>query len=444
MWIHSIKVNILHINASDVSGGAARAAYRIHQSISGYSSSHGVCSRMRVIDKKTDDPSVIGGSASCQSKLQLGIQPHITRLARLAFRTNNPTLHSLAWPDTGLGKELNDCWGTCKSNLLHLHWMGDCTLSVEEIGQLRPPLVWTLHDQWAFCGSEHYVNPPPPGESLSRDQRFMDEYIPSSRPHHERGFDLNRITWQRKFRAWQRPIQIVCPSRWLAECARKSSLMAGWPISEIPNPIDLCTWAPFDKAKARSLLQLPQHCQLVLFGADYGTLDPRKGADLLFEALQILVSKVADTPLEGLELLVFGQGRPDQVQSLGFPVRFMGKHSDDFSLRLLYSAADVFIIPSRQDNLPNTGLEAHACGTPVVAFSTGGLVDIVDDRVTGALAEAFDPFSLAECIRWVLDEQIRNPRLGFAARKRAERLWNPDRVGRLYMDVYSKVLAENF
>ena len=94
------------------------------------------------------------------------------------------------------------------------------------------------------------------------------------------------------------------------------------------------------------------------------------------------------------------------------------------------------MLPSRQDNLPNTGLEAHACGTPVVAFKTGGLPDIVDDRVTGALAEPFEPASLAACIRWVLEDEQRLQQLGSAARARAERLWAPRRIAGLYEKVY--------
>ena len=126
--------------------------------------------------------------------------------------------------------------------------------------------------------------------------------------------------------------------------------------------------------------------------------------------------------------VVFGQLAPQAAPQLGFPVHYTGHLHDDLSLRALYSAADAFVLPSRQDNLPNTGLEAHACGTPVVAFNTGGLPDIVADRVNGALAEPFDPESLAAAIRWVLEDASRRPALGAAARERAERLWAPARV----------------
>jgi len=211
-------------------------------------------------------------------------------------------------------------------------------------------------------------------------------------------------------------------------------------ITVIPNPIDLSTWAPVDQAQARALLQLPQDRPLILFGAVGGTADPRKGADLLLESLQRLRIKVSCTQLEQLELVVLGQSRPASPPDLGFPIHYSGHLHDDLSLRLLYAAADVLVIPSRQDNLPNTGLEAHACATPVVAFRTGGLVDIVADRSTGALAEPFDPASRGAAIRWVLEDQQRRRQLGEAARQRAERLWNPVQVAGLYAEVYQKVI----
>jgi glycosyltransferase involved in cell wall biosynthesis len=303
------------------------------------------------------------------------------------------------------------------------------------------PLVWTLHDQWAFCGAEHYTSPPAPGETTSSDRRFAAGYSAASRPSHEAGPDLNRRTWLRKQRAWRRPIQIVCPSTWLADCARRSALMATWPITVIPNPIDPATWAPLERSQARDLLQLPQDRPLVLFGADGGTADPRKGADLLLEALQRLRVQVAGTPLEGLELVVFGQGRPAQPPVLGFPIHYAGRLHDDLSLRLLYCAADVMVVPSRQEAFGQTASEAHACGIPVVAFRTGGLTDIVIDRSTGALVEPFDPASLAAAIRWVLQEPQRRLQLGAAARERAETLWAPGRVAAMYAQVYRETLS---
>ena len=392
----------------------------------------------------SNDPPVISGPPAGQSPVWRRLQPRLAQRARFSFRTGNPTLHSLAWPATGLGAELQQRHRQGQADLLHLHWLGDGTLSIEEIGRLPMARVWTLHDQWAFCGAEHYTSPPLPGETDSSDERFAEGYSPASRPDHETGPDLNRRTWLRKRRAWRKPIHIVCPSRWLADCARRSSLMGDWPIKVIPYPIDLNVWAPCDQAQARALLGLPARLPLVLFGAMGGSADPRKGADLLLEALQRLRSQVPGTPLEQLELVVFGQSRPPQPPDLGFPIHYSGHLHDDLSLRLLYAAADVFVIPSRQDNLPNTGLEAHACGTPVVAFATGGLVDIVDHHITGALAQPFDPLSLAAAMGWVLEDPQRRRQLGAAARQRAEGLWAPARVAGLYGEVYGLVTGRDF
>lgn len=137
---------------------------------------------------------------------------------------------------------------------------------------------------------------------------------------------------------------------------------------------------------------------------------------------------------------MFGQLAPQKPPQLGFPVHYIVHLHDHVSLRALYSAADVMVIPSRQDNLPTTGLEAHACGTSVVAFNTGGLPDIVDDCVIGALSEPFDPASLASCIHWVLEDEQWRRVMGSAARERAERLWNPTRIAVMYAEVYENAI----
>lgn len=396
---------------------------------------------MDVITRLSDDPTVSSVSLNQRNLLFRRIQYRLAQRMKSRFQTCNPTPHSVARTSFGLGKELQKRHEQKDYDILHLHWLGNNTLSIEEIGQLSVPLVWTLHDQWAFCGAEHYTSPPQPGESASADERFAVNYSIGSRPKHESGVDLNRHTWLRKQRAWCRPIRIVCPSKWIASCARRSSLMAEWPISVIPYPINLDTWSPCDQTLARSLLALPTDRPLILFGAVGGTADQRKGADLLFNALQILRSELADSPLAQLELVVFGQSRPQNID-FGFPIHFCGRLHDDISLRLLYAASDVMVVPSRQEAFGQTASEAQACGTPVVAYRTGGLQDAVDHHVTGVLAEPFDPASLAASIRWVLEDPLRRQELGAAARRRTQRLWDPVRVAGLYAELYSQILEE--
>lgn len=404
----------LCVSHSDINGGAARAAYRIHYALR----DSGMDSQMLVNVRASGDWTVQGPS----SKLSMVIgrlRPQLVIPFLKLLRTGNPIIHSPAILPSHLSERIN----ASDADLVHLHWVQGEMLSITDIARIRKPIVWTLHDMWAFCGAEHYTT----------YHRWRDGYRPDNRPDYESGFDLNRTIWQRKRKHWRRPLQIVCPSHWLADCVHASALMADWPVAVVPNPIDTDRWQPIDQRLARHLLGLPQDCPLLLFGAMGGGNDPRKGMDLLLSAFN---QPCIEGNLHDLQLVVFGQRASQSPPQLGFPVHYTGHLHDDLSLRVLYSAADVFVIPSRQDNLPNTGLEAHACGTPVVAFNTGGLPDIIDDRVTGVLAEPFEPASLAAAISWVLENSTRRHALRTAARERAERLWSPRRIAGLYEKVY--------
>lgn len=183
---------------------------------------------------------------------------------------------------------------------------------------------------------------------------------------------------------------------------------------------------------ARELLGLPADVPLLLFGAMGGGSDPRKGFDLLLRALEHLRN---DPRAQCLELVVFGQRTPQSPPSLGFPLHYTGHLHDDISLRALYSAADAMVIPSRQDNLPNTGVEALACATPVVAFNTGGLPEIVEHQLTGYLAKAFETEDLASGIAWVL-AQRETRRLAQQACERAVAQFSAPVVAAGYLRVY--------
>ena len=166
-----------------------------------------------------------------------------------------------------------------------------------------------------------------------------------------------------------------------------------------------------------------------------GSRDPRKGFDLLLNALGHLHSELKD-----LHLVVFGQHPPRQPPDLGFPVHYTGHLHDDLSLRALYSAADALAIPSRQDNLPNTGLESLACGTPVVAFDIGGLPDIVEHQRSGYLAKAFDTQDLANGISWVL-QNADSAKVRHQCRARAVARFSNEVVADQYRSVYEQILS---
>ena len=409
-------MRVVHLSTADLNGGAARAAYRIHKALQG----NGIKSEMLVNEASSGDWSVHGPGGKL-GKATSRLRRYLASPLKALLHTGNPVLHTPAIVPSGWPGKLN----VSDADVVHLHAVHDEMLSIADIGRINKPLVWTLHDMWAFCGAEHY----------SDDGRWREGYRPGNRPTHESGFDLNHWTWLRKRKHWRRPISIVTPSRWLADCASNSVLMHDWPVTVVPNCLDTDRWQPLPQSLARQLLGLPAEGPLLLFGAIGGSQDPRKGFDLLLEALAQLRERQPR-----LQLVVFGELSPPDPPDLGFSVHYIGHLHDDLSLRALYSAADLFVLPSRQDNLPNTALEAQACGTPVVAFKTGGLPDIVDHRCTGYLAQPYEPQDLAAGIAWVLEDRLRLQALHNAARRRAEQLWNPARVAGLYLGIYQAVL----
>ena len=231
---------------------------------------------------------------------------------------------------------------------------------------------------------------------------------------------------------------IVTPSRWLAECVRSSSLFSGQPVEVIPYGLDTHFYKPMDKNAARERWNLPKDKKLVLFGAMQATSEKRKGFQYLKPALDALAIPGGRGELE---LVIVGASQPTDPPDLALKTHFIGQLHDDASLALLYSAVDVFILPSTQDNLPNTVLEALACGTPVVAFDIGGVPDMIDHHVNGYLAKAQDPLDLARGIEWVLKDSRRNVGLGKAARKKAVTHYALEIQANRYRKLYEKVLG---
>jgi len=410
----SLLMQVLHLNYSDINGGAARAAYRIHHALR----DAGVDSTMLVNKASAGDWTTVSPQGSLRQIIAM-LRPYAGGLMKKTLSTESPIPHSPAILSSNWLKRVN----ASDADVVHLHWVQGEMLSIADIGRIEKPIVWTLHDMWAFCGAEHYTE----------EFRWREGYRRKNRPAYESGFDLNRWTWERKRKHWQRPMQIVTPSRWLADCVRESELMRDWPVSVIPNCLDIERWKPMEQALARELLGLPTDVPLLLFGAMGGWRDPRKGFDLLTAALGHLRGEIP-----GLELVVFGQLAPRNPSDLGFPIHYTGHLHDDLSLRALYSAADALVVPSRQDNLPNTAVEAQACGTPVVAFNIGGLPDILEHQHTGYLAKAFETEDLAAGIRWVLEAGAFQSRR-MRARERAVAIFSSAVVAGSYISAYDNI-----
>lgn len=412
-------MKILHISHSDLSGGAAKAAYRLHKSLL----TNGQDSQMLVQKKVSNDDTVSGPSTYFQKGLSLMRIIMGEMLIKLQ-QTENKTLHTPGRFNFCYDKTINKM----DADVIHLHFVRDVP-SISEIGNIDKPVVWTLHDMWAFCGSEHYAPDTP-------DSRWKNQYTSKTRPSADKGLDWDQWSWQHKKRLWKKPIHIICPSLWLAGCVAKSSLMRTWPCTVIPNVLDTSLFKPFDRGMCREIFNLPRDKKIILFGAFDAAADTRKGFDLLHKALIDLSSRST----EGFHCVIFGQDRPKNEPNLGFPATWMGYLFDEWTLALLYNAADVMIVSSRQENLPQTATEAQACGCPVVAFNACGLPDAVIHMKTGYLARPFEPEDLANGISWVLKDKERYDKLSVAARDRAVRLWSPQVVVPQYLDVYRQAV----
>ncbi len=300
-------------------------------------------------------------------------------------------------------------------------------LSIEEIGRIQKPIVWTMHDMWPFSGAEHY-------DDLQHPGRYEQGYARATRPVEYRGLDLDACVWRRKQHSWRdKRFHLVSPSNWLADCARRSALMKHQPCTVIPNCVDTDVFKPIDRRLARQLLNLDPDKRYILFGAMSSTSDPRKGFHLLQPALQQLAQRPG---INGTtELLVFGASEPANPPDFGLPARYLGSFHDEVSLALLYNAADVFAAPSMQDNLPNTVVEALACGTPCVAFAIGGMVDLIHASADGVLMAPFDAEQFCSGLHDVLVLSNRAPRqLSIGSSKGVDSI-------AAYAALYSEVVA---
>jgi glycosyltransferase involved in cell wall biosynthesis len=419
------KVRVLIVAAHDSLGGAARAIYRVFSALREYESTR-IEVTLRVPNKTRNDPGVLGGKPQRNSweyaRYWLRTRWR-AKFARRQFQTENRILHSQALYETGLGREVNK-FG---ADVVMLGWLGGSTLSIEEIGRIKAPIVWRMSDLWLVSGAEHYTE----------SARYAKGYSHSSRPHYESGPDINRKTFRRKLRHWKTPRHVVALSRWMRKQAELSVLTKAWPKSVIPVPLDPEEWAPRPARVAREQLGLPKDRMLVGFGAGQASKHFHKGADLLFEALNKLWGGSADSGTPEFELVVFGEEENPRT-NLGFTVHYLGK-LDNSELENVYSAIDVLVAPSRLEAFGQVAAEAQMCGTPVVVFDNSGLTDVVSDRITGRVVPAFDTQALADAIAWVLVDRERRDSLRKAARERAIELWHPRVVARQYADLLISV-----
>jgi len=422
-------MKILIVNTSDIQGGAARAAFRLNQALNKLN----INSKMLVQFKAGDNKNVESVAETIMQKGLAKIRPHCDMLPLKLYKNRQKTPFSVA----RIGVSIYRKKFVRETDLINLHWINGGFLSlknIRELSFLHKPLVWTLHDMWPFTGGCHSS-----GGCTKYKYKCGQCPILNSKKDN----DLSQKIWREKKKILENiNLIIVTPSRWLAQCAKNSSLLKGLQVEVIPNSVDINIFKPLKKETARDILNLPQDIFLISFSTISSTNYKRKGLHYLYKAFGKLNINYPEAR-KGIGLVVFGASHSEEIKNLPFKTNFIGRLNDDYSLALCYSAVDIFITPSLEDNLPNTIMESLSCGTPVVAFKTGGIPDMIEHKQNGYLAENKSVDDLANGIYWMLEDKKRVTDLGKNARQKVLVNYTYDIVGNRYLKLYEELINQH-
>jgi len=379
-----------------------------------------VDSNMLVQNKSSDDFTVIRKGGKIAKYLNK-LMPIFDKLPLRFYPKRSKDLFSPSWIKFGdIVKQID----RINPDIVHLHGGGGGRMGIEDFARITQPIIWSLHDMWAFTGGCHYSG---------NCQGFLSGcgncvFLNSGKER-----DLSRKVFSRKRKAFSQKdnMAIVGVSDWISHCSENSYLLKGKKHVCLPNLINTSMFKPCEAVFSRKLWNLPQGRKLILYGAIGATSDPRKG----FKELGSAIRKLKST---NVELVVFGSGLPEHAPNFEFKVHYLGSLSDIASLVTLYSAVDVMVVPSKQEAFGQTASEAMACGTPVVAFRTTGLLDIVNHKENGYLAKSFDVDDLAFGIDWVLNHEDSN-KISRNARDKVLSTFDSNLVARKYINLYQEM-----
>jgi glycosyltransferase involved in cell wall biosynthesis len=410
-------MKVLQVSTSDLQGGAARAAYRLHRGLLAVQQE----SLMLVLSRQSQDQSVVAVAAPPRSIALSTIQKRYINQNRTSLSN---TSFSLSYPGVDLRHHLEPV------DIVNLHWIAyfQSPMTIHHL-RMHKPVVWTLHDMWAFTGGCHYT------AGCNQYQQACSD-CPQLQAD---SCGLVPAMLQDKLALLQRLV-IVTPSQWLADCARKSLVFRHHRIEVIPYGLETDVFTPMEKVTAKRELGIDGGAIALLVGADDGN-EQRKGFAELLQALHICRQDSRFQALlaaQKLQLLCFGIPHP-KLAELNLPLHSFGRIDSDAHLRKIYAAADLFVLPSLEDNLPNTMLEAMSCGTPVVAFAVGGMIDVVSEATGRAVK---DVAAMAAAIVDLLLADEQRQKMGAAARQLMAEHYGLTQQADRYLELYQDLIGK--
>jgi glycosyltransferase involved in cell wall biosynthesis len=422
-------MKILICNTTDTGGGAAKSAYRLLESLS----NQGIDAHLLVMHKHSTNPLVLNVFDFHDKK-----SVFVRSIKWLEYKLKNK-IRKRKWAkyperdhvtlDDIFFSHLENSLEKIDFDILHLHWVESEFVNFKDLKKVKKPIVWTLHGCFPFTGICHFFSC---SEEYYKDQCGFCPALKSGQKH-----DLSTEMFLLKKKRYEfLNLDIVCPSRWIADCTLKSALLGKRPIHVIPNGIETEIFSPIEKKTARKAINLSKDKQILLFGAISATADKRKGYAYLQEAINILGNWFKHGEME---LLVFGAMNSDREENSYFKTTYLGYISNDRFLAIAYSSADVMVVPSTHENLPYTIMESLSCGTPVVAFDIGGNSDMIEHKKNGYLAKPFEAEDLAQGIRWSLENNLQGD-LGQNARQKVLDNYAAGTIARKHIEMYRSLI----
>ncbi|MDD3877991.1 MAG: glycosyltransferase family 4 protein [Bacteroidales bacterium] len=418
-------MKVVLVNTTDSGGGAAIACKRLMEALA----LEGVDVKMLVMTKRGRLKNVHafkdGKSAKYFSLFRFLYE-------RLSFivREKDKSVR-FAFSPANIGVDISAHPLVKEADIVHLHWVNGGFISLGSLKRLlekKNNLIWTLHDMWLFTGGCHYSGECRKFEESCHHCPFLNSPAEN---------DLSNSIWLRKAGFLKNSsLNIVTCSEWLAKTAKQSSLLRQSNVRAIPNPISLTQFKPVDKISIRKKLNIPINKFVLLFGAA-NIQDKRKGFVFLVDALNKLKKMGIDD--NQMCVVVFGKAKNFKSDLLPFSVVNLGQITSLDEMANVYAMADMFVLPSLEDNLPNTVMESMACGTPVIAFNIGGIPEMVSHESTGLIVDEISSDALAESINCALNHP-RFSEWGKMARLKTETMFNQKTVALQYMNIYNSIL----